>query len=61
MDWMANETLERKLETARELIRLLKEKKVNIKYDSVYEYKDYKRAFEEAKAFKKVVLVPKMK
>lgn len=58
MNWIRNETPEKKAETINDLIKLLKEKKVKIKYDEVYEYRDFKKAFEAAKS-KKVILVPK--
>lgn len=40
------------------LVNLLKEKKIKLMYDEVYEFKDYKKAFEASNS-KKVILVPK--
>lgn len=58
MNWARHEKPEKKAEDIKDLINLLKEHKVKIKYDAVYEYKDHKKAFEEAKT-KKVILVPR--
>lgn len=60
-NWVMNESYEKKLETVNDLIRLFRDKKITIKHDAVYEYKDYKKAFEEASKSKKVILVPKLK
>jgi len=60
MHFLRGESKEKIAETTNDLINLLREKKVTVKYDTVYEYKDYKEAFEACKS-KKVILVPKKK
>lgn len=47
---------------SQELMDLLKTRKVNLRYDEVYEYKDYLKALERNQEHgKKVILVPNKK
>lgn len=59
-NWFKDEPKEKIDKAVKGLVSLLKEKKVSLKYDEVYEFKDYKKAIEASKS-KKVILVPKKK
>lgn len=45
-NWFKDEPQEKIDQAVKGLVNLLKEKKVDLKYDEVYEFKDYKKAFE---------------
>ena len=57
---MSDETPEKKEEAIRDLVSLLKEKKVKIQHDFVFEFREYKEALEASKKGK-VILVPRKK
>lgn len=59
LNWFEDSTREEIQKTSQELIDLLGSKKLTLRYDEVYELKDYKIAFERnLKDGKKVILVP---
>lgn len=59
--WFNQTEEEKRRRDSEDLMNMIKEKKVIIKYDEVFEYKDYKKAFEEAMRGRKVIMVPSKK
>lgn len=59
MTFLKNAPKEELAKISQELFELLKSKKLSLRYDEVYEYKDFLKGIERTqKAGKKVILVP---